>query len=442
VSAGSRKIGPLLATVLVAGNMVGSGIFLLPASLAGIGSVTILGWAAATAAALAIALALARLASTNPQAGGPCAYAEAALGRYFGFQSYLLYVIICWVGNLGIAIAAVGYLASLVPALALGWWATLSAIALIVVLTALNIFGPRRVCQFDTLAMIAGLLPVVLVATLGWTHFDGQLFRDSWNPSGMPLAAALPQSLLLVFWAFLGLESASIAAAVVEDPARNVAFATVGGVLLAALVYIAASTAIFGLLPAASLARSTAPFADATRVLLGPAAASLVAIAALIKTVGTLSGWILVAAQTGQAAAAQGYLPRALARLDARGVPVPALIAASTVTCVVAVATKSPTLAQQFERLVDMSVLLSMLVYGYALLALLRPAAGTAAEASKLYRACAVLGIGFCAYVILSSPGNLLLMLGVLLVLTLPIYAVWIRGAPRTGAAMLPGPEP
>jgi arginine:agmatine antiporter len=435
VSGRTGKIGPVLATVLVAGNMIGSGIFLLPATLAGIGSISLLGWIAATVAALLLALALARLAAVDPQAGGPCAYARVALGRYFGFQSYVLYVIVCWVGNLGVAIAAVGYLGSLIPGVAVGWPGTLTSVALIVALTALNIYGPRRVCQFDSVTMVAGLLPVGLVATLGWWRFDPDLFRQSWNPGGLSLAAALPQSLLLVFWAFLGLESASIAAAVVERPERNIALATVGGVLLAAWVYIAASAAIFGLLPAAALARSSAPFADATRVLLGPTAASLVAIAALIKTVGTLSGWILVGAQTGQAAAEQGYLPRALARIDRRGVPVVALITASAFTCAVALASKSPTLADQFERLVDLSVLLSMLVYAYAMVALLRPGLRASAAPGTWYRLCAALGILFCAYVVFSSPGNLLWMLGALLLLTLAAYALWIDvpATPATG---------
>jgi len=99
------------------------------------------------------------------------------------------------------------------------------------------------------LAIICGLLPVLLVATFGWLRFDAALFHQSWNPGHLAIGTALPRSVLLVFWAFLGLESASIAAAVVERPERNVALATVNGVLLAALVYIAASAAIFGLVP-------------------------------------------------------------------------------------------------------------------------------------------------------------------------------------------------
>ncbi len=431
MSTGTEKIGPALATFLVAGNMIGSGIFLLPATLAGIGGISLLGWATATVAALAIALGFARLAARNPQAGGPCAYAQAAFGRHVGFQAYLMYVIICWVGNLGVAIAAIGYLASLLPGIDAGWYGAGASVLLIAVLTVLNLLGPRRACQFDAIAIICGLVPVLLVATFGWLRFDAALFHQSWNPGHLAIGTALPRSLLLVFWAFLGLESASIAAAVVDRPERNVAVATVGGVLLAALVYIAASAAIFGLLPVSVLSHSNAPFADATRVLLGTAAAGLVALAALVKTVGTLSGWILLAAQTGQAAARQGFLPRALALQDARGVPVRALLVSSSFTCLVAIATKSSTLAQQFENLVDLSVLLSLAVYAVALAALFRGSAAAKGAPDIFYKGCAVLGILFCLYVIGSSPHYMLWMLVALVIVIMAVYALALRSRPR-----------
>ncbi len=431
MSAGTEKIGPALATFLVAGNMIGSGIFLLPATLAGIGGISLLGWAAASVAALAIALGFARLAARSPAAGGPCAYAQSAFGRPVGFQAYLMYVIICWVGNLGVAIGAIGYLGALLPGVDAGWYGTGAAVLLIVMLTVLNLFGPRRACQFDAIAIICGLLPVLLVATFGWLHFDAALFHRSWNPGGLAISSALPRSLLLVFWAFLGLESASIAAAVVERPERNVAVATLGGVLLAAIVYMAASAAIFGLVPLSVLSHTNAPFAEATRVLLGTAAAGLVALAALVKTVGTLSGWILLAAQTGQAAARQGFLPRALTLQDARGVPVRALLVSSSFTCLVAIVTKSSTLAQQFESLVHLSVLLSLAVYAAALAALFQRRAALQDTLNSFYRTCAALGILFCLYVIGSGPRFMLWMLAGLVIVLSLIYALALRPRAR-----------
>ncbi|HZR33979.1 MAG TPA: amino acid permease, partial [Nevskia sp.] len=104
----NRKVGPYLATALVASNMVGSGIFLLPATLAAVGSITLVGWIIATVGALLVAVTLARLGRISPQAGGPCAYAAEALGPYFGFQCTAIYWISCWSGNIAIAVTATG----------------------------------------------------------------------------------------------------------------------------------------------------------------------------------------------------------------------------------------------------------------------------------------------------------------------------------------------
>src|SRR6202167_5448661 len=182
----NRKIGPVLATALVASNMIGSGIFLLPATLAAVGSITVIGWAIGTAGALLIAIILAKLSQVAPQPGGPCAYAGEALGPYFGFQANALYWLSCWIGNIAIAVAAIGYLASFVPALSAPLPAAFATAALIWLLTAVNILGPRLVCQVESLAIVIGLVPILLVATGGWGYFDGKLFADSWNVQHEP----------------------------------------------------------------------------------------------------------------------------------------------------------------------------------------------------------------------------------------------------------------
>ena len=89
--------------MLVATNMVGSGIFLLPATLAGVGSITVIGWAIGFTGALLIALVLARLAQIAPLPGGPCSYAGEALGRYMGFQANAVYWVSCWSGTIAAA---------------------------------------------------------------------------------------------------------------------------------------------------------------------------------------------------------------------------------------------------------------------------------------------------------------------------------------------------
>src|SRR4030095_10046691 len=136
------------------------------------------------------------------------------------------------------------------------------------------------------------------VGTVGWLTFDASQFQANWNVSGLSDLAAIKQSLVLVFWAYLGLESASVAAAVVENPERNVAIATIAGVLLAALLYMAVTAAMMGLAPASDLANSSAPFALVAGKIFGPVAGPLVAAAGMLKATGTLAGWLLLTAQT------------------------------------------------------------------------------------------------------------------------------------------------
>jgi len=388
-----RKLGAVLATVVVAGNMIGSGIFLLPATLAGVGSLTVLGWLIGTVGALALALLFGRLARRKPLAGGPATYAFDAFGPFWGSQSSLWYWAACLIGNVAIATAASSYLASF---LGIAPGPTLSAIftiALLWLVTVVNLVSPRFVGQVDGPLLIAGMVPLLLAITVGWTAFDPGQFRASWNVSGQPLYQALPNSLALVFWAFTGLESASVAAAVVENPERNIPIATIAGVLIAALIYIAASIVIFGLAPAAELAASNAPFALVAAKTLGPTAGPLVAICGGLKALGTLAGWVLMTAQVSRAAADRGLLPPMFARTRAGDTPVAGLIVAGLLGTAAIVLTIEPTLGAQFGVLAEASTLFALLTYLGACAAALRYR--VAGE-----KALAIVGGVFCVFVI------------------------------------------
>jgi arginine:agmatine antiporter len=415
--------------------MIGSGIFLLPATLASVGSITVIGWGVGTVGALLIATILAKLSQVAPQPGGPCAYAGEALGPYFGFQANALYWMSCWIGNIAIAVAAMGYLATFVPSLSRALPGACAAAGIIWLLTAVNVFGPRLVCQIESLAIVIGLVPILLVATGGWWYFDARVFADSWNVRHAPAIQVIPQSLVLLFWAFTGLESASVATAVVENPRRNVAIATLGGVLIAALVYIASCTVLMGLIPASALARSSAPFADAVRVVLGPVAAGLIALAALVKASGTLGGWILLTAQTGKAAADRGLFPGLFARVDRHGIPVPNLLIMAALMSAVVFATISPTLGEQFGELIEVSVILCLMLYVYACIAvLLYPRWIASAASLRHYRPIGALGLIFCLVVIGYAEPRLLLLTAALLLLTVPVYLLL---APRWQRSVL-----
>jgi APA family basic amino acid/polyamine antiporter len=140
-----REIGLGIATTLVLGNMIGSGVFLLPASLAPYGGYSLIGWLVSAAGALLLAGVFYRLSKRAPRAGGPYAYSREAFGDCVGFLVAWVYWIALVGGNATIAVAFASYMSAFIPALgAHPFYGALTAMAAVWVLIAVNIAGIRR----------------------------------------------------------------------------------------------------------------------------------------------------------------------------------------------------------------------------------------------------------------------------------------------------------
>lgn len=365
-----RKLGWGLAALLVAGNMIGSGVYLLPASLAPVGSSSIVGWMVATLGALMLAAVFAGLGRMRPAADGLADYAGQGLGRFFGFQAALAYWAACWMGNVAVAVAATGYLAVFLPVLREPWPAALCNVTLIWLVTAAYMAGPRLVARLGGGLLIVGLLPIVVAVIAGVMAFEPEVFAASWSPSDASLTASVPASLAVIFWAFLGVESAAVLSAKVRNPEQDVGRASLAGVLLAGVVYMAASVAVFGVIPAGELALSTSPFADLAGRVMGSAAAGFVAVCAVAKTIGTLGGWTLLSGETARSAAREGFLPGVFGR----GVETPRAnpLIHGVLMSAAAVLSVQPTLGRQFGVLISVTTVLILVVYALCCLALMR----------------------------------------------------------------------
>ncbi|MET0272304.1 MAG: amino acid permease, partial [Phenylobacterium sp.] len=194
----------MTATFLVAGNMIGSGLFLLPASLAAIGSAALVGWAVAAAGAMILAGVFSVLAIIRPDPNGLVRYPADALHPVAGFVAWLAYWVSCWFGNVAIAVAAIGYLGYFLPQVIGPWPSALAAIGVIWLMTLANLKGPRVVAWLSASTLLVGLVPIAAAIVFGFAAFDAQVFLGSWNVSGQPLTHVIPGSLVLIFWAYLG----------------------------------------------------------------------------------------------------------------------------------------------------------------------------------------------------------------------------------------------
>lgn len=415
--------------MLVAGNMIGTGLFLLPVNLASVGGIAIFGWLVATAGAVALGLIFAKLGELDPQEGGPYAYARDFLGPYVGFQTNSVYWFGNWIGNIAVAVAAVGYLAEFFPPIAHAPASVFATAAVIWILTFANILGPRVVGALETWTMSLALIPIVAIAGLGWFWFHPSTFLASWNVSGGSALHAVSRAASIALWAYMGVESAAVSAGVIENPKRNIPLATLMGLGLAAVIYILSSTVIMGIIPNAELRISHAPFAEAARLAIGTPGMVVIALCAILKSVGSLGGWMLLVGQSAKAAADDGMFPKAFARLNRHGVPGRGLVIVGVLMTIVLFATMSPTIADQFSRIIDLAVILVVVPYIYASVAVVKVVYDhqLPARTFQLYKWVAIAAVIYCLWTVLGGNPGTVVNAMVALLITVPLYPFFIR---------------
>ncbi|MBD3278994.1 MAG: cadaverine/lysine antiporter [Candidatus Aegiribacteria sp.] len=370
-----KKIGLFGASAIVAGNMMGSGIALLPSNLASIGSISIFGWLIAGAGALALALVYARLGTENPQAGGPVAYA-GEVSPILGYQTGILYFHANWIGNLAIALTGVAYLSVFFPALTHPVAGALATIAMIWLFTGLNLLGANWIGRLVTIGVILLLIPVVLTGTYGWLFFESSQFSANWIVGGSSSSQAVMAAVLLCIWSFIGVESSSVSSGVVKNPRKNVPRSTIIGASVAALVYILSCSAISGMFPASQLAASGAPFSLAAGHMFGSWAPGIVSAIVAFACLCSLGSWMMLVSQAGARAAKDGTLPGIFGKLNGKGIPAACLVLSSIFMTVLMVTllvvTKGENTQDLFGDIADIAVLLTLPAYLYSSLDLIR----------------------------------------------------------------------
>ena len=248
-----RSLGIWMATALVIGNMVGSGVFLLPAAMAGTaGPVSILAFVFTGIGAMLLALVFATLGRAYPKTGGPYVYARKAFGDFIGFQTAWSYWINAWVGNAAIAIAFAGYLTVFWGDASKNWIAVVVAISLIWILTFANILGVREAGRIQVVTTVLKFVPLLVIGVVGLFFMDTGNFEPFTLSGGFDWG--ISAAALLTLWAFIGLESATVPAEEVKDPERTIPRATIIGTAATTILYLIATLALFGMIASSALA--------------------------------------------------------------------------------------------------------------------------------------------------------------------------------------------
>ena len=417
----TRPFGFWTATALVVGGMIGAGIFVQPAQLAPFGWTGVVAWSVAIPGAMLLAAILSKLTAARPAAAGGIAIVGEALGPLPGLLVGWSYWVSIWSANALIALTAIRYAATFAPVLTATPVATgLSATALIWTLTALNLGGAKGAGRFQVATTALKLLPlaavVLILAALAVT--DGTRF--SANPHSPYRAADFTTALTLAFFPLVGFEAASLAAARVRDPARNVLRATLYGTALTGLFYVIISNGVAFALPEATVAASPAPIAMFVEHFWGQGASLAVAAFASVAAIGCLNGWVLMQGEIPLGMARIGLLPASFARTSRRDVPTIAILASSGLASLLVLAGAVPGMPDILTFMLQLTTAATVWFYAGAC---------AAALALGVARPLALVGLAFSAWVLWGSGMQPLAWSVALMLTAVPLYFLRPRRA-------------
>ncbi len=355
-----QTMGLWLTTGLVIGTMIGSGIFLLPASLAPLGLNSVIAWFVSIAGALAIAFALARLARGGGE-GGIQSYIEGAFGPLVGFVITWAFWVSSSVSNAAVAVAFGAAVSRISPMFGAHTVIVL-AIGAIVFLTMVNALGVRVSGGLNLLTIAIKLLPLVgVVVLLALAGGSGAPF-EPFAPTPITIGGIATATSLTLF-AMLGFENATAPVGKIRDPSRTVPRAILGGTALVGFMYLLSSSAVLLLLPADLVASSPAPYADVFASRGGEALVLMAAFAIAVSAFGSLNCGILVAGELGFAMAERKQLPKVMARTRGGNIPVVAQIVSAALGIVLVLLNSNRSAGELFAFMILLTTSAILFVY-------------------------------------------------------------------------------
>ena len=427
----NNKIGLWTSTSLVIGNMIGAGVFLLPAALASFGGISLIGWVVSAIGALVLAKIFSNLSKLVPDGdGGPYAYTHKAFGDFSGFIVAWGYWLSCWCTNATITVSLIGALSVFFPVLATNAIAAIvTGLSTIWLLTWVNTRGIKTSGTMQLVTTILKLIPLVLISIVGIFYIHLANFIP-FNVSGTSAITAITASASMTFYAFLGLECATIPSGNVENPEKTIPRATMLGTIITTLAYVLVTISVMGIIPAKTLQNSVTPLSDAADVIWGHGSRYWVGAGVFIAAFGALNGWILITGQISHALAKDKLFPAIFKRENKKGAPAAGIIISSVLVSLFMMMNFSKGLVEQFKFLLLMTTFTVLIPYLFstaayvALIGLNRRS-----PAGKWIRVLvpSVIASVFCIWAIVGIGEKVILWGTVLLIAGLPIYGWVIR---------------
>ncbi len=415
-------MGLFLLTLFVTGTIVGSGVYMLPAALAKLGSIGLLSWIATSIGAIFLALVFAKMSRIKPATGGPYAYAHEEFGNLTGYQTAYCYWIAAWVGNTSLIPPTIGYLSVFYPVVQ--EHKLITGLALLWLFAIINLFGVKRVGIFNALATFIKFMPIIIVGVAGWFFFNPSYITNNFNISTQSSISAFTLAATLTLWSFVGVEAATVPAGSVLRPERTIPIATITGTLIAAVAYIATCTVIMGMIPMKQLAESVSPFADAGAVIMGNTGCYIIAVGALFSLFGGLNSWTLLASQVAMATAEDNLFPKIFAKKNKFDVPMHGIIITAILSSILLISTAELPLAKEFEVFILAATTLTSITYLYTSVAeIIHMTRNKAKEKyPKVNTIIAIIGCAFSIFAIMSSTNDVICYVMFILIIGIAAY--------------------
>ncbi|MBQ5695574.1 MAG: amino acid permease [Clostridium sp.] len=359
-----KEISLFMATMLVCGNMIGSGVFMLPSTLAQVSGpgATIIAWILTTIGSVLIAISFANMGTKYPSTGGCYSYTKEAFGDFAGFLSAWLYWNGSWIGNAAIIVAITSYASTIIPSLSNPTISIIFSSAILWIFTILNITGVKKAGKIQSFVTVFKIVFFALFIIVAFMNFDinniTPLYPEGKGLNTISLAATS------TLWAFIGLESATVAGGELKDPEKNIRKSTIYGLIISAIIYLAISISSMGAMSNANLAQSTAPLTDILTNALGTGVGKILTVAVVVCILGTIIGWLLSTARVAYAAGVDGVFPKFFGKIDEKtGTPVNALIFGSVLVNILLVMNFQKGMVDAFTFITVLATLSYLPVY-------------------------------------------------------------------------------